>query len=115
MTPTPPQFATTGSPAVIVVQGYAADSYTAQPADNVIYADATAGNFTITLPTAAGHAGRLLRIKQITTPNTVAVAAPSGQLVDGLSSVSLTNGAAVQLLSDGAAWWVVASAGTVTG
>ncbi len=110
-----PQFAATGSPTVTVAQNYIADSYFAQPADSLIYADATAGSFTVTLPIAAGHAGRLLRVKQTTTPNTVTVAAASGQTVDGLSSVSLANGAAVQLISDGAAWWVIASAGTVTG
>lgn len=63
------------------------------------------GASTVTLPTAQGNTCRYT-IKNISGAN-AALCASGGQVVDGEAGFILADGAAVDLISDGARWWTV--------
>ena len=94
------------SPAVVTKTA----DYTALYTDYYILADATAGAFTITLPTAVGHAGKELEVKRINSNvNVVHVQTTSAQTIDG-AAPPYDLGApklAAKLVSDGSNWQLV--------
>lgn len=76
---------------------------------DLIQCDPSGGGFAITLPAAAGNANRSLIIKNVTSSsNTITVNAIGSDLIDGLSSTSLTFGRqSITLVSTGSAWLLV--------
>lgn len=83
--------------------------------DHVIFVDTTPGIITINLPTAIGAPGRQYIIKKkALSLNIVLIDAFGSQTIDGITTCtllgSLTNLGSVTLVSDGANWFVVASA-----
>lgn len=62
-------------------------NYTLVYTDEFVEADASGAGFTLTLPTAVGHAGQQFEIKKIdSTVNPVTVATTGGQTIDGGST-----------------------------
>jgi hypothetical protein len=84
-------------------------SYTAAVTDEAILVDATSGPVTITLPSAAGNAGKLYKIKKIdTTGATVTIDANASETIDGgLTAVITAPYVALALQCDGTGWWIV--------
>ena len=78
-------------------------------AEASVLANALAGAFTLTLPSAAAIAGHTFTIKKTdTSSNNVIVAADTGQNIDGKTNYVLEYpGEFVQLLSDGSSWNVI--------
>ncbi len=66
------------------------------------------GSFT--LPTAVGVQGRIYCIKNLQTVNACTVNTTSSQTIDGLTSITVTNGS-VTVQSDGANWRLLSSLG----
>lgn len=85
----------------------ATSAYTITVSDQAIIADTTTGSFTLTLPTAA-TAGRLFSIKKVdANSNVVTIATTGGQLIDGVSTLKLTEQfQSVALMSNGTGWEV---------
>jgi len=84
--------------------------YTAQYTDYYILADATAGAFTVTLPTAVGHTGKEFEVKRTSVNvNVVHVQTTSAQTIDGASPPYDLNAPkqAAKLVSDGSGWQLV--------
>lgn len=77
-------------------------NYTLLTTDNEIFADATSGAFTVTLPTASTCAGKIFTIvKTDTGPNAVTI----GGTVSGVVNPTLTvQYACITVVSTGAAW-----------
>jgi hypothetical protein len=90
-------------------------AYTLITTDSVIVADATAGAFTVTLPSAAGIAGRQYTIKRTNGGgNNVTVGSMGGQTIDGASTKILgAQFSYLTVLSDGSAWQIVGQGGMV--
>lgn len=86
-------------------------TYTARHTDNLVLGNATSGAFTITLPTAAQATGRRITFKKTdASGNAVTLDGSGSETIDGAATLAL----AAQydfatLLSDGAAWHVIAS------
>jgi len=85
--------------------------YTISSTDTVIFADASSGNVSITLPVASGLAGYRFYIKRIdnTYPtNTCTVDRSSSDTIDGLTSVPLhLQYTALAVVSNGSAWYIL--------
>jgi hypothetical protein len=83
-------------------------TYAITALDSVVRADATAGAFTMTLPTAVGCAGRQYLLKKIdSSANAVTVSTTSSQTIDGAATYSLASQYShVLLVSDGSNWMV---------
>jgi len=82
--------------------------YTAGQGDHVVFCDPTSGSMTITLPEATG--GRVMRIKNTTTglANTVTVATPASETIDGqASSVLSASYGTIELVADGTNWFIL--------
>lgn len=81
-------------------------TYAVEPFVRVVLADATAGTFTVTLPSAYARAGQQpLFVKRTSAANNVTVASAGGT-IDGAATQSLTSQYAVQAyVSDGSVWW----------
>jgi len=86
-------------------------TYTATIADNTILGNASAGAFSITLPTSVGANGRLYTIKKVdSSANAVTVATTLSQTIDGQTTKPLSiQYDGVQVQSDGANWVVIAN------
>ena len=86
-------------------------AYTATIADNTILGNASAGAFSITLPTSVGATGRLYAIKKVdSSANAVTVATTLSQTIDGQTTKPLSiQYDGVQVQSDGANWVVIAN------
>jgi hypothetical protein len=84
-------------------------SYIASAADSVILADASRGALTVTLPSAAGIAGRQCAVKKTDrSAHPVTVAALAGEPIDGAPARRLTAPyAVVTVISDGVRWQVL--------
>src|SRR5690349_2647461 len=78
-------------------------AYTLTPADSVVTADATTAGFAVTLPSAAGIAGKTYQVKRVNAGlNAVTVATTSSQTIDGASSYVLRQPQSfVEVISDG--------------
>lgn len=84
-------------------------NYTITGTDVVIFANATSGNVTITLPTASANAGYRFYVKRIDgSGNTCAVARSGSDTIDGQTSISLgLQYMSLTLVSDGSAWYIL--------
>lgn len=84
-------------------------NYTATATDHTILCDATGGAFTITLPAAASHTGRIYAIKKIdASVNAVTIDGNASETIDGaLTQVIATQYTNLQIQSDGANWWII--------
>lgn len=84
-------------------------NYTIGATDTVIFANATSGNVTITLPTASGVSGYRFYVKRIdNSGNTCAVARSSSDTIDGQTSINLdAQYTSLTLVSDGSAWYII--------
>lgn len=84
-------------------------NYTITGTDVVIFADATSGNTTIALPTAASMSGYRFYIKRIDgSGNSVTVQRTSSDTIDGQTSMSLDQQyTAIAVISNGSAWYVL--------
>lgn len=83
--------------------------YTIGASDTVIFADATSGNVTITLPTASSLSGYRFYVKRIDgSANTCSIARSSTDTIDGATSVSLDlQYTSLTLVSNGSAWYII--------
>lgn len=83
-------------------------AYTITAADSFVACDATAGAFTITLPTASGIAGREYTVKKTdASVNAVTVDANGAQTIDGALTYALAaQFATVVVVSDGSNWLI---------
>ena len=86
-------------------------NYTATIVDCTILGNASAGNITITLPTAASVAGRFYVVKKVdSSANTVTVATTSAQTIDGQSTKVLSiQYDGLQVQSDNANWVIISN------
>lgn len=77
--------------------------------DGLVLANATAGNITLTLPTAASASGLRIAVKKTDASlNTVTIDGNGAETIDGAANrVLLTQYAVVTVMSDGTQWWVV--------
>lgn len=84
-------------------------NYTIGATDTVIFANATSGNVTITLPVASGVSGYRFYVKRIdNSGNTCAVARSGSDTIDGQTSVNLdAQYTSLTLVSDGTAWYII--------
>ncbi|HEX4662475.1 MAG TPA: hypothetical protein VH144_02580 [Candidatus Saccharimonadales bacterium] len=82
-------------------------NYTISGSDTVIFANATSGNVTITLPSAASNGGYRFYVKRIdSSANTCSVA--SSDNIDGQASVSLSlQYTSITIVSDGSTWYII--------
>lgn len=88
---------------------FADSPYSVAASDAVIFCNATGGNMTVTLPSAASHTGRKLTVKRTnTTANTVTVGSASGT-IDGSASYIIPGGTlnSITVVSDGTNWYIV--------
>jgi len=86
-------------------------AYTVQTLDRVILANATAGAFTVTLPTAVDRNGQQpITIKRVNSgANAVTIGSTSGT-IDGSATASLASQYSCKtVISDGTNWHVVMS------
>lgn len=84
-------------------------NYTVGATDTVVFADATSGNVTITLPAASGNAGYRFYIKRIDgSANTCTVSRSSSDTIDGQTSFTLdAQYTCVTVVSNGSAWYII--------
>lgn len=81
-------------------------AYTATTSDFLIKCDASGGDFTVTLPAAAGVSGLILNIKN-TVSGVVTVDGNSSETIDGSTTVTVNNPSNLQIISDGSNWIVI--------
>jgi hypothetical protein len=86
-----------------------AANYTAAIYNINIFANATSGAITVTLPTAIGNNGKMLSIKRINSnANNVTVATTSSQTIDGNTTYVISNPReTITVVSDGTNWQVI--------
>jgi hypothetical protein len=85
-------------------------SYTVSATDTVIFANATTGAVTITLPAAASFTGYRFYVKRIdgVTTNSVTIGRTGTDTIDGQTSVNLdVQYMSVMLVSNGSAWYIL--------
>jgi hypothetical protein len=88
---------------------FADSPYSVAASDTIIFCNATGGNMTVTLPSAASHTGRNLTVKRInTTANTVTVGSAAGT-IDGAASYIIPGGTlnSITVVSDGTNWYII--------
>jgi hypothetical protein len=85
--------------------------YTLTAADCIVICDASSGAFTISLPSAAGIAGRQYTIKKVdSSPNAVTIVPHGTETIDGASSYVLSaQWKYVTIVSDGSNWLIIAN------
>lgn len=88
-------------------------AYIATTSDHTILCDASAGAFTVTLPSAisaySAGSGLVLYIKKIdSSANVITVDADAAELIDGTATQTLSfQNEAIAVQSDGSAWWII--------
>jgi hypothetical protein len=84
-------------------------NYTITGTDVVVFANATSGSVTITLPTASANAGYRFYVKRIdSSGNSCTVTRSGSDTIDGQISLSLNlQYMSVTLISDGSAWYIL--------
>lgn len=89
-----------------------ATAITLDASHDTVIADTTAGVVTVTLPAASAVPGKSYTVKRVGATNAVNVA---GAIDAGTTQAALaTNQAAVKVVSDGTAWRIIHTFGTVT-
>lgn len=84
-------------------------AYAATTSDDVIFAHASSAAFTITLFSAVGNEGKVLRIKKTDSSGNAVTITPNGsETIEGSSSniLSMENDS-IDIISDGASWHVL--------
>jgi hypothetical protein len=84
-------------------------NYTIAGTDVVVFADATSGNVTITLPTASSNSGYRFYIKRIDgSANSCSLSRSGSDTIDGQTSVTLAQQyTSVTVISNGSAWYII--------
>jgi len=84
-------------------------SYTIGATDAIIFADATSGNVTITLPAAASFAGYRFHVKRIdASANTCSVTRSGSDTIDGMTSFTIDQQyTSIMIVSNGSAWYIL--------
>jgi hypothetical protein len=84
-------------------------NYTITGTDVVIFADATSGNVTITLPTASANAGYRFYVKRIdASANTCSVARSGSDTIDGQTSITVgSQYDSYTVVSNGTLWYII--------
>lgn len=89
-------------------------TYAIQLTDTLIFANATSGSFSMSLPSAVGFTSWLIIVATGTNANIVSLTTQvSGQTISGAASIQLGNTASgvpyrtAMLMSDGSNWWVI--------
>lgn len=84
-------------------------SYTITGTDVVVFANATSGSVTITLPTAASFSGYRFYVKRTDgSGNSCSISRSGSDTIDGQTSISLdAQYTSLTLISDGSAWYII--------
>ena len=84
-------------------------AYTMTADDSFVACDASGGAFTITLPAAASHTGRVYHIKKIdSSASAVTVDGNGSETIDGgLTALIATQYECISIISNGTVWWVI--------
>ncbi len=84
-------------------------NYTVGSSDTVVFANATSGNVTVTIPAASGLAGYRFYIKRVDgSANTVTVQRSGSDTIDGMTSFTLDQQyTAFAVVSNGSAWYIL--------
>jgi len=84
-------------------------NYTVSSSDTVVFADATSGNITITLPLASSLSGYRFYVKRVDgAANNCSVACSGVDTVDGQSSISIVaQYTSLTIVSNGSAWYII--------
>lgn len=85
-------------------------TYTATNADDLLLVSASGGSWTLTLFSASGNTGKVLRIKRTdnTIANTVTIDGNSSETIDGaLTLVLCLQYQDVEIVSDGTNWQII--------
>ena len=84
-------------------------SYTIGASDTVILANATSGNVTITLPTAASLGGYRFYVKRIdNSANSCTIARSGSDTIDGQTSIAINvQYTSLTVVSNGSAWYII--------
>lgn len=84
-------------------------AYTATTADALIPCDSSGGAFTVTLYTAVGNGGKVLRIKKTTSDfNAVTIDGNSSETIDGATTTTInTQNEVLVIMSDGSNWQII--------
>lgn len=93
-------------------RAYAAKTanYTVADGDDIIYADAAGGSFTVTLPAAASSAGLVVTVVKTTSANTVTIQGAAAELINAANTLAMTTQYTTKTLHcNGTQWYVVAS------
>jgi len=88
--------------------------YTLTAADDIILVSTAGGPVTVTLPAAAGNAGRTYTVVLKAAGNPLTLAPAGAETINGGSALILDrSGQAIRLVSDGAGWQAVGEVGNV--
>jgi hypothetical protein len=84
-------------------------NYSITGTDVVVFADATSGNVTITLPTASANAGYRFYVKRIdNSGNTVSIARSGSDTIDGQTSITIAaQYDSYTVVSNGSLWYII--------
>jgi len=84
-------------------------TYVVAAGDSLISADATGGAFTVNLPAAASHTGRVIYVKKIdSSANAVTIDANASEEIDGETTLDLViEGDCAMLICNGTGWEIV--------
>jgi len=82
-------------------------NYTATTADEFIRCDASGGDFTITLYTAASNAGKTLKILNVGSSGLVTIDGDGSETIGGSSQKYISAGQSVYIEADGTNWQIV--------
>ena len=93
----------------VVATSTKTSNYTISGTDVVIFADATSGNVTITLPVASSTPGYRFDIKRIdNSGNSCSVARSGSDTIDGATSQSIpVQYTSLTVVSNGSAWYIL--------
>ena len=96
-------------PAATYATATKTSSYTVGASDAVIFANATSGSVTITLPVASGLTGYRFYIKRVDgSTNTCTIARSGTDTIDGLTSLTIDQQyTSLLVVSDGSAWYIL--------
>ena len=84
-------------------------NYTVTAGDHTVFANATGGSITVTLPTAANIVGRQYVIKRVDSGVSSVTIDPAGsETIEGASTMALTGQRSVIIQSDNNNWWIMA-------
>lgn len=82
-------------------------TYTINDSDFLVLADASGGDFTVTLLPAASAVNRLCDVKNSGATGTVTVDGDGTETIDGDLTFALIPYETITLLSDGTDWWII--------